>query len=100
MRVYQFRHVGTGTALQLKLKRRNRTDYGAILVLPETAEITSGRVVPTEGLEPPHLAAHGPEPCASTNSATWALVLLYFIFTASLALPPTSAIILAFGFLR
>jgi hypothetical protein len=28
--------------------------------------------VPTEGLEPPHLAAHGPEPCASTNSATWA----------------------------
>src|SRR5471032_852166 len=33
----------------------------------------SGRVVPTEGLEPPHLAAHGPEPCASTNSATWAL---------------------------
>src|SRR5436305_11130766 len=33
----------------------------------------SGRVVPTEGLEPPHLAAHGPEPCASTNSATWAI---------------------------
>ena len=33
-------------------------------------------VVPTEGLEPPHLAAHGPEPCASTNSATWALILL------------------------
>src|SRR6188768_2978650 len=30
-------------------------------------------VVPTEGLEPSHLAAHGPEPCASTNSATWAL---------------------------
>ena len=29
-------------------------------------------LVPTEGLEPPHLAAHGPEPCASTNSATWA----------------------------
>ena len=29
--------------------------------------------MPTEGLEPPHLAAHGPEPCASTNSATWAL---------------------------
>jgi hypothetical protein len=31
-------------------------------------------MVPTEGLEPPHLAAHGPEPCASTNSATWALL--------------------------
>src|SRR5690606_11272744 len=30
------------------------------------------RVVPRRGLEPPHLAAHGPEPCASTNSATWA----------------------------
>ena len=29
-------------------------------------------VVPRRGLEPPHLAAHGPEPCASTNSATWA----------------------------
>ncbi len=29
-------------------------------------------VVPTEGLEPPHPKAHGPEPCASTNSATWA----------------------------
>ena len=40
------------------------------------SEINSGRVVPTEGLEPPHLAAHGPEPCASTNSATWALLLL------------------------
>jgi len=23
-------------------------------------------------LEPPRLAAHGPEPCASTNSAIWA----------------------------
>ena len=32
-------------------------------------------LVPTEGLEPPHLAAHGPEPCASTNSATWASLL-------------------------
>src|SRR5690606_37372632 len=29
-------------------------------------------VVPRRGVEPPHLAAHGPEPCASTNSATWA----------------------------
>src|SRR6478735_10425862 len=32
-------------------------------------------LVPTEGLEPPHLAAHGPEPCASTNSATWATLV-------------------------
>src|SRR5450830_1399325 len=30
-------------------------------------------LVPTEGLEPPHPKTHGPEPCASTNSATWAL---------------------------
>src|SRR5690606_27158860 len=29
-------------------------------------------MVPRRGLEPPRLAAHGPEPCASTNSATWA----------------------------
>ena len=33
-------------------------------------------VVPTKGLEPLHPKAHGPEPCASTNSATWALLLL------------------------
>ena len=26
-------------------------------------------LVPGRGLEPPHLSAHGPEPCASTNSA-------------------------------
>jgi hypothetical protein len=29
-------------------------------------------MVPRRGLEPPRLAAHGPEPCASTNSAIWA----------------------------
>ena len=29
-------------------------------------------LVPRRGLEPPHPKAHGPEPCASTNSATWA----------------------------
>src|SRR5471032_1822215 len=39
-------------------------------------------MVPTEGLEPPHPKAHGPEPCASTNSATWALMLLLAISTA------------------
>ena len=31
-----------------------------------------GILVPRRGLEPPHPKAHGPEPCASTNSATWA----------------------------
>jgi hypothetical protein len=50
MRVYQFRHVGIST----------------------TVNPARPALVPTEGLEPPHLAAHGPEPCASTNSATWA----------------------------
>ena len=34
--------------------------------------LASTMLVPTEGLEPPHLTTHGPEPCASTNSATWA----------------------------
>ena len=32
-------------------------------------------LVPRRGLEPPHLTAHGPEPCASTNSAIWAMLL-------------------------
>ncbi len=30
--------------------------------------------VPRTGLEPARLAAHAPETCASTNSATWALM--------------------------
>ena len=29
--------------------------------------------MPRTGLEPAHLAAHAPETCASTNSATWAI---------------------------
>ena len=41
--------------------------------------------VPRTGLEPARLAAHAPETCASTNSATWALfitsllVMLFFV---------------------
>ena len=31
--------------------------------------------MPRTGLEPARLAAHAPETCASTNSATWALFL-------------------------
>jgi hypothetical protein len=55
MRVYQFRHVGI-------------------------CNFNHQRMVPTKGLEPLHLAAHGPEPCASTNSATWALMsCCYFL---------------------
>ena len=60
MRVYQFRHVGIA---QILLRNRYYN--------------SNQNLVPTEGLEPPHLAAHGPEPCASTNSATWALHLLF-----------------------
>ena len=35
-------------------------------------DIQHSFVVPRAGLEPAHLAAHAPETCASTNSATWA----------------------------
>ena len=53
-------------------------EYGLVQAVPELKKPADFHqralklVVPTEGLEPPHLAAHGPEPCASTNSATWA----------------------------
>jgi hypothetical protein len=99
MRVYQFRHVGTETTDVLPTQKQTpqSNDYGASLLNLVanyfTAEISQKRVVPTEGLEPPHPKAHGPEPCASTNSATWAIFLLP-------AFPPTSAIILAFEDLR
>ena len=33
--------------------------------------------VPRTGLEPARLAAHAPETCASTNSATWALRIAF-----------------------
>ena len=79
MRVYQFRHVGTDAAAftantDLASRVGSRT-HPTIKWYCLLLRITAGRVVPTEGLEPPHLAAHGPEPCASTNSATWALKL-------------------------
>lgn len=45
-------------------------------IIKATGILLYTSVVPRRGLEPPHLAAHGPEPCASTNSATWAY--LYF----------------------
>jgi hypothetical protein len=72
MRVYQFRHVGTDVACCYYCATV-RVGINAHPTYNELLRINSGRVVPTEGLEPPHLAAHGPEPCASTNSATWAL---------------------------
>ena len=35
-----------------------------------TADMPYPHLVPTVGVEPTSLAAHGPEPCASANSAT------------------------------
>ena len=43
---------------------------GAFAGYPRT--LADSILVPRKGLEPSRLAAHGPEPCASTNSATWA----------------------------
>ncbi len=48
----------------------------ALKIIKATGILLYTSMVPRRGLEPPHLAAHGPEPCASTNSATWAY--LYF----------------------
>ena len=49
-----------------RLKALRGFPFTTLTVLPDYL------LVPKRGLEPPHLAAHGPEPCASTNSATWA----------------------------
>ena len=35
------------------------------------------REVPRTGLEPACLSTHAPETCASTNSATWAIVISF-----------------------
>ncbi len=39
--------------------------------------------VPRTGLEPARLAAHAPETCASTNSATWALFITSLLVKCS-----------------
>ena len=39
-----------------------------------TAVMPYPQMVPTKGVEPLSLAAHGPEPCASANSATSATI--------------------------
>ncbi len=50
-----------------------REVFGGVWLLSGSLRIISNsQLVPRRGLEPPRLAAHGPEPCASTNSATWA----------------------------
>ena len=51
---------------------------GYIRKIPDNLLIVEdSRLVPRAGLEPAHLAAHAPETCASTNSATWAIGLRY-----------------------
>src|SRR5450830_423616 len=79
MRVYQFRHVGTDAAICLFTAYY----YYCVLLLLRTTTMNYSLlvVVPTEGLEPPHPKAHGPEPCASTNSATWALCCYYSLLS-------------------
>ena len=52
-----------GAVLALGTKKRDRSLARSISYM-----------VPRRGLEPPHLTAHGPEPCASTNSAIWAAI--------------------------
>ena len=53
------------------------TDLGLLAISSKTRQklITQKPedfAVPKKGLEPSRLAAHAPETCASTNSATWA----------------------------
>ena len=50
----------------------SRSVRGVWLLSGSLRIISNSQLVPRRGLEPPRLAAHGPEPCASTNSATWA----------------------------
>ncbi len=61
--------------MQLALMMKANEANGANVELKKPADFYQRAlkfVVPTEGLEPPHPKTHGPEPCASTNSATWA----------------------------
>ena len=47
---------------------------------PSCKAFQTGMLVPRTGLEPARLAAHAPETCASTNSATWAIPMLEPVF--------------------
>ncbi len=73
------RETTTGSAAPAKMGGYKRL-AGFDSAASQKAEGSTGRqprrafmkLVPRRGLEPPHLAVHGPEPCASTNSAIWA----------------------------
>ena len=70
-----------------KIKKKNgeeeetRTPTSQLTLPPQSSASTNSATSPTyaeekrvprTGLEPARLAAHAPETCASTNSATWA----------------------------
>ena len=64
--------TGAGLAKNFAMPALRMPNASGKRKTPLTNQRGFNNLVPTEGLEPPHLAAHGPEPCASTNSATWA----------------------------
>ncbi|EAS48785.1 hypothetical protein SI859A1_03421 [Aurantimonas manganoxydans SI85-9A1] len=59
-------------AIPQRMPERSVLFWGVWLLSGSLRIISNSQLVPRRGLEPPRLAAHGPEPCASTNSATWA----------------------------
>ena len=61
----QLRIVGKGRSERIRDFHGNRKKY--------PADESAGYLVPRTGIEPARLAAHAPETCASTYSATWAL---------------------------
>lgn len=56
-------------------KNKQRSNYQIVFfsIFALCAKTTEKSMVPRKGIEPPHLAAAGPKPAASTNFATWAL---------------------------
>ena len=64
-------HWGTVALILLYSRARFRVWQSCLVYL-----------VPGRELESPHLAIHGPEPCASTNSATRAQLAVYHYFNA------------------
>jgi hypothetical protein len=65
--------------LQKVLKKRLKSKKATGLTVAFVSPAFAGWVylVPGRELESPHLAIHGPEPCASTNSATRAQPAVY-----------------------
>ena len=64
-----------------------RTHTSQLTLPPQSSASTNSatspthhKIVPRTGLEPARLAAHAPETCASTNSATWALYYILFFY--------------------